>query len=86
MKKITLFLLSIYLLIPISVYAYSDYIMASGQNIGIELKSNNVIIVGSYNLDNHNVLKETDLRLGDKIVKINNYDVTSVNNIKIQTS
>ena len=82
MKKFTLFLLSIYLLIPISVYAYSDYIMASGKNIGIELKSNNVIIVGSYNLGNYNALKETDLRLGDKIMKINNYDVTSVNNMQ----
>ena len=82
MKKFTLFLLSIYLLIPISVYAYSDYIMASGKNIGIELKSNNVIIVGAYNLGNYNALKETDLHLGDKIVKINNYDVTSVNNMQ----
>ena len=82
MKKIILCLLSFYLLIPISVYAYSDYIMASGKNIGIELKSNNVIVVGSYNLGNYNPLNETELRLGDKIMKINEYDVTSVNNMQ----
>ena len=76
MKKLTLFMLILYLLIPISVFAYSDYIIASGKNIGIELRSNNVIIVGSYNIDNHNILNESDLRLGDKILKINNYDIT----------
>ena len=78
MKKFTLFLLSIYLLIPISVYAYSDYIMASGKNIGIELKSNNVIVVGAYNIGSYNALLETDLKLGDKIIKVNDYDIDSV--------
>ncbi|MBR7042036.1 MAG: PDZ domain-containing protein [Bacilli bacterium] len=82
MKKLALFLLSIYMLIPISVYAYSDYIMASGRNIGIELKSNNVIVVGSYNIGSYNALKDSDLKLGDKIIKINEYDIKSVNNMQ----
>ena len=59
MKKFILYLLSIYLFIPISVFAYSDYIMASGQNIGIELKSDYVLVVGSYKIKNYNVLIET---------------------------
>ena len=71
-------MLLIYLFFPICVFAYSDYIIASGKNIGIELKSNNVIIVGAYNINNHNNLIESDLKLGDKILKINNYDITSV--------
>ena len=78
MKKLTLYALLIYFIFPLSVFAYSDYIMASGKNIGIELKSNNVIIVGAYNVDNHNVLNESELNLGDKIVKINDYEITSV--------
>ncbi len=82
MKKITSFLLLIYLLMPISVFAYSDYIIASGKNIGIELKSNNIIIVGSYNIDNYNILKESDLHIGDKILKIDNYDITSAANMQ----
>lgn len=82
MKKFTFFLLFLYLFIPISVFAYSDYIIASGKNIGIELKSNNIIIVGSYNLGNYNVLRETDLKVGDKILKINNYDITSAENMQ----
>ena len=82
MKKLTLYTLLIYFIFPLSVFAYSDYIMASGKNIGIELKSNNVIIVGAYNIDNHNVLNESELKLGDKIININDYEITSVENMQ----
>lgn len=82
MKKFTFYMLLFYLLIPISVYAYSDYIMASGKNIGIELKSNNLIIVGSYKIDDYNVLDESDLRIGDKITKINNIKIDSAYNLQ----
>ena len=82
MKKFTLYALLLYFLFPLSVFAYSDYIIASGKNIGIELKSNNVIIVGSYNIDNHNILNESELMLGDKIIKINDYQVNSVANMQ----
>ena len=67
MKKFTLFLLILYLIIPVSVFAYSDYVIASGQNIGIELKSDNPIIVGSYNIGNYNILTDSDLKIGDKL-------------------
>lgn len=79
MKKFTFsLLLLLYLFIPLSVFAYSDYVIASGQSIGIELKANNVLIVGSYDVSNHNVLNETELKIGDKITKINNQTVSSV--------
>ena len=42
--------------------------MASGKNIGIELKSNYPIIVGSYKIDNYNVLNDTELKIGDRII------------------
>lgn len=82
MKKFTFSLLILYLIIPLSVFAYSDYILASGQNIGIELKSDHVIIVGSYEINNYNVLEETNLQVGDKILKINEYEVTSISNMQ----
>lgn len=78
MKKFILSLLTIYLFIPISVFAYSDYLIASGQNIGIELKSDYVLVVGSYKIKDYNVLTDTDLKIGDKITKINNEVVNSV--------
>ena len=78
MKKFILSLLTIYLFIPISVFAYSDYIMASGQNIGIELKANHVLIVGSYKIGNYNVLTDTKLKIGDKITKINDTEIKNI--------
>lgn len=78
MKKFILSLLTIYLFIPISVFAYSDYIIASGQNIGIELKADYVLVVGSYKIKDYNVLIDTELKVGDKITKIENQDVTSI--------
>ena len=82
MKKIILSLLTIYIFIPISVFAYSDYIIASGQNIGIELKSNHALIVGSYKIKNYNVLTDTNLKVGDKITKINNEALLSLKNMQ----
>ena len=78
MKKFLLYLLIIYLFIPISVFAYSDYIIASGETIAVELKSNYVLIVGSYKIKDYDVLKETKLKIGDKITKINNIKVSSI--------
>ena len=82
MKKFFLSLLTIYLLIPISVFAYSDYIIASGQNIGIELKSDHVLVVGSYKIKDYNVLTDTNLKIGDKITKINNSSITSIEDMQ----
>ena len=82
MKKLIRFLILTYLFIPICVFAYSDYIIASGKNIGIELKSDNVIVVGAYVIDNHNNLIESELSLGDKILKLNDYDISSVEDLQ----
>ena len=82
MKKFILYLLSIYLFIPISVFAYSDYIMASGQNIGIELKSDYVLVVGSYKIKNYNVLTDTNLKIGDNIISVNGTKINSLNELK----
>lgn len=72
MKKIASFFLACYLIIPISVFAYSEYVIPSGKSIGIELKTDNPIIVGAYNIGSYNILKDTELKIGDKIIKINN--------------
>lgn len=82
MKKFILSILLMYLIIPIYVYAYSDYIIASGENIGIELKAEHVIIVGSYNIKNYNVLIDSDLKIGDKIIKIEDTVITSSSNMQ----
>lgn len=81
MKKIARALLVLYLFIPISVFAYSNYLIASGENIGIELKADNVIIVGSYEINHHDTLQESELQIGDKLLKINDIQITDVKSI-----
>ena len=76
-----LMLLLTNILLPLNVFAYSDYIIASGQNIGIELVSNGIIIVGTYEVGNTNPANIANLKIGDKIISINNKEVKSINEL-----
>ena len=82
MKKYSFCFLLMYLLFPMVVYAIPDYVIPSGANIGIQLNSDNVIIVGAYNIGSYNVLEATDLRIGDKILKFNDYPVTDAASVE----
>lgn len=64
--------------IPSITLAYSDYLLVGGENIGIELKSSGIIIVGTYEVNNENPAKKAGLQNGDKIIKINNKEVKSI--------
>lgn len=66
------------LIIPYFVKAYSDYILVGGENIGIELNTDGIIIVGTYEVNSINPAKEAGLLNGDRIIKINNQKVTSI--------
>ncbi len=83
-KTLTLLLL---LIIPNFVLAYSDYIIASGENIGIELKSSGIIVVGTYDVNGDNPALKAGLQNGDKITRINDSEVTSIEQMQnyIQT-
>lgn len=77
--KNKLILILTLLLIPFNVFAYSDYIIPGGQTIGIEVNNNGVIVIGFYKINgkfNHN-----KLRIGDTILKVNNQNVTTINEL-----
>ena len=70
MKKFIFNLLIIgYLLMPVNVLAYSNYVIPGGENIGIEVHNNGVMIVGFYKVNGNYTNK--DLRAGDSIIKVN---------------
>lgn len=78
LNKIKMFILMLLLVMPVYAYAYSDYVVASGENIGIKLKSKGIIIVGRYDDTN------PSLSNGDIITSINgenNIDIESFTNI-----
>ena len=78
MKKLLLLIL----LIPFNCFAYSPYIYAPASNVGIELKSNGIIIAGVYKVGNTYPAIEAGLEVGDMIVSINDNKVNSINEFK----
>ena len=78
LKKASLVLLLSLFIIPHSVYAYSDYIIAGGANIGMELKANGVIIVGLYKVNDQYPASKAGLKVGDTIISINNKSITTI--------
>jgi len=78
LKKTSLIFLLTLISIPLNVLAYSDYIIAGGQNIGIEIKADGVIVVGTYEINNQNIAQESGIRIGDIIVSIDDQKISSV--------
>ena len=74
---LTILLLTI-TIIPINTLAYSDYIIASGKTIGIEVNSNGVLVVGFYEVDNSYLAKDAGFEIGDEIIKVNETKVNSI--------
>ncbi len=72
-----LLLLSLFI-IPSNTLAYSEYIIAGGENIGIELNSKGVIVVGTYKINNNNPASDAKLQIGDTIVTIEKQEVNSI--------
>ena len=80
-KLLTIIWLLIVTIIPINVLAYSDFIIPGGENVGIEVSSNGVLVVGFYEVDNKLIAKDSGFMLGDRISKVNNKDVNSIDDM-----
>lgn len=80
-KKTCITILLTLLIMPTYVYAYSDYIIAGGENIGIELNSKGIMVVGMYKVNNTYPAKDAGLKVGDVILSINNQRVSSINEL-----
>ena len=76
-KLLTIFSLLL-LVMPISVYAYSDKVVLGGQNIGIEVNSNGIIVVGFYKVNDSYIGRDAGIQVGDKIVKIADEKINSI--------
>lgn len=77
-KTLIAILLALYIM-PNYAFAYSDYIIAGGKNIGMELNANGVIVVGLYKVDNAYPAGDAGLKVGDTITSINGNVVSSIN-------
>jgi stage IV sporulation protein B len=77
-KKILLIIL---LMFPYASYAYSDKIIPGGNTIGIEVSSPGVMVVGFYKVDGKYNRGKPELKNGDYIIKINDEDIETVNDL-----
>ena len=78
LKKAFITILLTLFIMPNYIYAYSDYIIAGGNNIGMELKANGVIIVGLYKVDGDYPASKAGLKTGDIITSVNGNTVTTI--------
>ena len=80
-KKLLIIILALAFLFPISVCAYSDKIILGGDNIGISVNTKEILVVGFYKVNNKYIAKDAGFVIGDKIVKVNGNDVTSIDEL-----
>ena len=81
MKKLKIMLLSILLLLPNMVYAYSNKIIVGGQNIGINIESDGILVVGFYKVNGKEVKSNPTIEVGDYITKVENASVATINEL-----
>ena len=77
-KRLYNLFLTLLLFIPFNLYAYSDYIVASGENVGIRIFSDGVLIIGTYEINGSDPANDAGLKVGDIITSINKEKITSV--------
>lgn len=80
LKKLKLLLIS-WLLLPINVFAYSNYIIPGGETLGIEVNSKGVMVIGFYQINGKFNKGAPAIKAGDYIVKINDVEVNTINEL-----
>lgn len=75
MKKLmaTIFII---LFLPINVLAYSKYIIPGGESIGIKINTDGLLVVGYYKVNGKYIAKN-NIKIGDRIIRINDVSVSS---------
>lgn len=81
LKKTCLCLLLSLFIMPSCILAYSDYIIAGGENIGIELNAKGIMVVGVYKVGDNYPATEAGIKVGDMITSINDQTVNNVNDL-----
>lgn len=74
---IAIFIVATFIM-PQSVFAYSKYIVAGGENIGLQINNSGIIVAGFYKVGEVYPGKEATLQKGDTIIKADNNTVNSI--------
>lgn len=66
---------------PWNVLAYSDYIIPGGESIGIEIKSDGIMVVGFYKVNGKFNKGTPGIKVGDRIQEVNGKKIESVKDL-----
>ena len=76
-RMLLTFFLSI--IIPFcEVFAYSNRLYVGGENIGIEVKTKGVLVIGLYKVNNTLINESSGITKGDYITKINDIEIKNI--------
>ena len=82
MKKFYLSMfLFLYFLFPSVTLAYSDKVVLGGENIGIQIKTPGVLVVGFYKVNGAYLKGTPEIKIGDYILKVGDTVISSVNSL-----
>ena len=80
LKKTFIIIISSFIM-PISILAYSEYIIAGGENVGIEINSKGVMVVGLYEVEGKKLAAKSGIKVGDMIISVNNQEVKTIDDM-----
>lgn len=80
MKKLKILLISLFIL-PFNVLAYSSYVIPGGETLGIEIKSDGIMVIGFYQINGKYNKGAPVIKSGDYITKINGSPVNSIDEL-----
>lgn len=80
-NKLLISFFTLLLIIPLNIFAYSNYVIVGGETIGIEVNSKGVVVVGFYKIDNSYVAKEAGFMIGDVITKVNEKEIDDIDSM-----
>lgn len=77
-KKCLRTLALVLVIMPLNALAIPTSLIASGENIGIEISLNGVAIAGTYEINGKNPAVDAGLKVGDVITSINDTKINSI--------
>lgn len=80
-NKLLISFFTLLLIIPLNIFAYSNYVIVGGETIGIEVNSKGVLVVGFYKINNSFIAKDAGFAIGDVITKVNDKTVEDINSM-----
>ncbi len=80
-NKLLISFFTLLLIIPLNIFAYSDYVIVGGETIGIEVNSKGVLVVGFYKINNSFIAKDAGFAIGDVITKVNDKTVENIDSM-----